>query len=281
MVEKQNRAHNIGTYTLDLPHDHFLDVYQKLYPRYDYILGEIAKIVFEHFPLEDGAIDIGANIGDSAALLRKYHKIPILCIEGVPYFLEFLKRNCANIGEQITIEAAFVGTGEEKIPDSFQPLSGTYSLTSSQTETTTPTLTLSTILERRKEFSRAKLIKIDTDGFDFKIIKSSLNELAKMKPILFFEYDIFFSKEGSAEALETMNLLQDIGYQHFIVYDNFGNFMLSLEGVKKFSDLNTCLLSNKTHHRALYYFDICAFPNTDKGYQIFKEVMDVESRGHV
>jgi hypothetical protein len=104
----QVKEYTVGRTKLLLPADHALDRYQARWKRYDRALGEIARLVWQKYP-NSAAVDIGANVGDSAALINTYHDIPTLCIEGGEAFLPFLRENARRIGAHVAIEAAFVG----------------------------------------------------------------------------------------------------------------------------------------------------------------------------
>src|SRR5271170_3339530 len=100
----------VGRTKLLLPADHAIDAYQARWKRYDRALGEIARLVWGKYP-DYRAIDIGANVGDSAALISTYHDVPTLCIEGTEAFLPFLRENARRIGPHVALEVAFVGDG--------------------------------------------------------------------------------------------------------------------------------------------------------------------------
>ncbi|HEY9615487.1 MAG TPA: FkbM family methyltransferase [Microcoleaceae cyanobacterium] len=276
-----SKPYTIGQYTILLPPDHPLDRYQENWRRYDTALGYIAQTIFQKY-VDSTAIDIGANIGDSAALIRSFADISVLCIEGNPEFLEYLEHNAATIG-RIEIATCFVGQDGEVV-DLEQLVSerGTASIT------TLPTVeqplwfvemhSLNSILQRYPQFQATKLLKIDTDGFDFSILQASVEILSTLQPILYFEYDISFNPQGESEALAAIQSLLAIGYRHFIVYDNFGNYVISLSGdiIPAFRDLNTCLLSNrrKSGTPTIYYLDICAFTTQDT--DLFEQIRTFE-----
>ncbi|MBU4269597.1 FkbM family methyltransferase [Candidatus Dependentiae bacterium] len=275
--------HQIGPYSIKLPSKHALKNYQETFKRYDIALGEIAKIINNKYP-NLTAIDIGANIGDSAALLSKYNNIPTLCIEGNDIFLPILKENTKIIGTHIKIEECFVGPenifiDKEKIKTD----KGTATIVNSIHKTNSSILgkniiqnkSLLTILNSHKKFLNFKLLKIDTDGYDFCIINDSLNIIKKLKPIIFFEYDPSIPQNGDQESIDTINNLISTGYKQFIIYDNFGNFLMSTNNPETFIDLNTYLKSNKKYKQIVYYFDICAFHEED--IDLFKKIKNIES----
>ncbi len=264
------KSYRIGPYSLWLPLEHKLDVYQATWQRYDTALGSIAQVVFDKYPATT-AIDIGANVGDSAALIRSYADVPVLCVEGNPEFVTYLERNAATIG-RLEIAPCFVGSGEAAIGvEQIHSHGGTASIQAPRdlgAGDTIPLKSLATLLQEYPHFQTVKLLKTDTDGFDFAIIAAAIEVIAQLQPVLYFEYDIAFSNSGVTEGLAVLQKLVDIGYDHFLVYDNFGNYLLSLSGQQRqqWVDLNAYLISNrlKSGTPAVFYLDICAFTEHDR-----------------
>ncbi|WP_457831801.1 hypothetical protein, partial [Staphylococcus aureus] len=73
-----------------------------------------------------------------------------------------------------------------------------------------------------------RLIKIDTDGFDFQIIMSSAALLKAIQPVVFYEYAPFERPNGVADGIGSFQTLLQAGYEHFIFYDNFGHYLIHL-----------------------------------------------------
>lgn len=271
-----SKEYSIGPYQIILPPDHLLDGYQSTWLRYDRALGYIAGAVFQKYP-ESSAIDIGANVGDSAALIKQYADIPVLCVEGNPEFLEYLKQNALRIGG-IEIAEYFVGKDGDYVNlERLLSGGGTASIIDAITveeSTVTQTKSLTSIIANYPQFQNSKLLKIDTDGFDFFIIQSSIDVISQLSPVLYFEYDISFDPHGETAGLETIQSLFDIGYEYFIVYDNYGNYLISLSNQEydRFLDLTTYLVSNHRHSGTpvVCYFDICAF--TENDIDLFEEI---------
>ncbi|MBE9227148.1 FkbM family methyltransferase [Phormidium sp. LEGE 05292] len=264
-----SKEYQIGRYHIILPSDHLLDSYQSTWLRYDTALGYIAQAIFQKYP-ESSAIDIGANVGDSAALIKQYSDIPVLCIEGNPNFLEYLKQNAFRIGG-VEIAECFVGKDGELVNlDRLFSSGGTASIVQAidrEGTTVVPTKSLELILSDYPIFKNAKLLKIDTDGFDFYIIETSLEAIEGLAPVIYFEYDISFQNQGEEAGLATIQNLFDIGYEYFMVYDNYGNYLISLshQEYDRFLDLTSYLASNrkKSGTPVVHYFDICAFTEND------------------
>lgn len=262
----QGKEYTIGRTRVLLPADHALDRYQAKWKRYDRALGEIARLVQQKYP-GSAAVDIGANVGDSAALINTYHDIPTLCIEGGEEFLPFLRENARRIGPHVAVEAAFVGDGGSANVYALQSTeAGTAKLVADTDRRGDITVKgLDALLAGAEGFAWPRLIKIDTDGFDFQIIMTSARLLADIKPVLYYEYAPFEQPDGVADGIGSFQALLQAGYRHFIVYDNFGNYLIHLGGdnAAQFVDLNGYLCSNRMNGVAVPYFDICAFVPED------------------
>jgi FkbM family methyltransferase len=263
----------VGRTTLVLPFDHALDQYQRQWNRYDRALGELSRLVWQKYR-NFSAIDVGANVGDSAALISAYHDVNTLCVEGTKIFLPFLIENARRIGPQVMVEYAFVGDGTYKSQLTHQPNSrGSAKLVPNETTgVNVPVKTLRSLIAENALFKTPRLIKIDTDGYDFNIINSSVELLSQLKPVLFYEYAPFERPATLNHGVQSFRSLIEAGYRHFVVYDNFGNFLIHLnqDDIEKFIDLNSYLCSNESFGKAVFYFDICAFAENDK--DVFREL---------
>jgi FkbM family methyltransferase len=274
------KRYQIGRFDLALPANHKLDQYQATWKRYDTALGYIAGMVFQKYP-QSCAIDVGANVGDTAALLRSHTNVPILCVEGSPEFLPFLEQN-ARVISGLEIERCFVGKdGDSVNVERIHSYSGTATVLAALGANTGETVqmqSLATVLEKHTRFQQAKLLKLDTDGFDFAILNQSSGILQILQPVVYFEYDTNVQPEGNTESLGAIQNLFEAGYCHFVVYDNFGNYVISLSGQERdrFVDLNICLASNRriSGTPAIYYYDVCAFTASDR--DLFEQLRQFE-----
>jgi FkbM family methyltransferase len=264
----EEKTYRIGRYELILPADHALDHYQKNWRLYDLVLGDIAQVVFQKYP-DATAIDIGANVGDTAALMCRDQNFPVLCIEGSPLFLSFLRRNLERLPAGIEVAPSLVGPVAGSVSsDNLKEQSGTASLKigGSSTSLLIPVRPLADILMDHPRFLRPRLLKSDTDGSDFDILLSSLDLIRKCRPVLYFEYDPTRRTDGCAVGLQLISELNKVGYQYFLVYDNFGNLMDGIIGdaSERFAHLNRYIMSHVIFGRQIYYLDICACTEQDE-----------------
>jgi FkbM family methyltransferase len=260
------RTYDVSGYELHLLPGTRLDVLQRRWPDYDRALGAISRRVFQRYPLAY-AVDIGANIGDSAALICGGRPVDVLCIEGMPAFLPILRTNAAIIGPHVRIHAGFVGGDGERIElahvsqrQGTGSVARAYREGSANGDGVATARSLNSILAEHSGLGPLKLLKSDTDGSDFKILRESMDVIRREQPVLFFEYDTRRSPDGSHISLDCIDRLIESGYQHFLVYDNFGRLLRSDSRRSCFEDLNRYLEGKKT---AIEYFDICALHRED------------------
>jgi FkbM family methyltransferase len=240
--------------------------YKSAFGLYDTALGDIAAIVRAKYP-DLHAIDVGAYVGDSAALIRASGDIPVLCIEGDRALFSLLAENASRLGPGIAIEQTYVGAdGDSVDPSKIDNLGRTASLVSaSKADGTIPLRSLERILDCHPAFRDAKLLKTDVEGYDFDILRQSIGLIRKVRPVIFFEYAPNFRPDAPDAGLDTIRLLIESSYSDFLYYDNFGNSMAHVKAEQQtlFRDLHNYPASNRKFGTAVYYFDICAFHAED------------------
>jgi FkbM family methyltransferase len=256
-------TYNLHGYDIELPLSHQLPDILKQWPHYSANLGRLAHYV-NHKYADLTFIDIGANVGDSIAIVRELSEFPILCVEGDVNFLEILSKNVQKF-KDVDIAPFFIGDREISISAKSSGIGGTAHLSLLEENDTSATIqmkTLDGILAQHERFASSKMLKIDTDGFDCKIIRGSLDFLRTSKPVIFFEYDPFFLKEQDDDGISIFSLLKENGYSGVIVYDNFGDLMLCLPEIQmeRLEELHLYF----SGRRSLQYYDICVFHSEDR-----------------
>ena len=241
-------------YSLQIPFSHDLPLNMKMFPTYNVNLGEITKIVHQKYA-DLKVIDVGANIGDSVAVMHHEAVVPILCIEGNPKFLKLLEQNAKQF-KDIEIEASFVG--EKSVKVNPQNNLGTAFLEESNDGIMVHTM--QEVISKHPKFATAKLLKIDTDGFDNIIIRASKELLSNAKPIIFFEYDPFYLAKQNEKGIDIFDFLEELNYTSAIVFDNFGFYLttVSLSNKNLLKDLHHYFNRNGS-----IYMDICVVHKDD------------------
>jgi FkbM family methyltransferase len=282
----KNRQYKIGQYEITLPHGHKLDLYQSKYKNYDKKLPKIARLVEIKYGTMS-IVDIGANVGDSAVAFRDACKAALICIEGNPIYFAILEANLSNIPGVVRLVKKFIGEELVEVVGKIISMDGTARIeredvtrSSDFKQTTLNFTTYKEIADTNSDLPEIRLVKTDTDGFDFKIILGSIAEISKNLPILFIEFDPSFSPLNQKdEALIALNALILAGYRHYLIYDNFGNYLISFSesANERFSDLFCFLHQSRRFGGGVFYLDVCCF--SDRDTDIFLQVVERERAG--
>lgn len=245
---------NIWEKDMYIPIFHPLPLYSFLYKNYSTNLGRISSYI-NHKYARFTAVDVGANIGDSATLIRKYSEADIICVEGDKTYLKVLKINLANISKAKILNT-FVGDKNGEVVGELDSDNGTASIDTTKSSAVTKLKTLDSIIVSKK----IKLLKIDTDGFEAKVIRGAKDIVLVNKPVIFFEFDRKSYEKTGESDYKTLNNLYKSGYTMFLVYDNFGNLLSEMILKNHISKPN---FQNKFNYKKVYYYDIAAFHKSD------------------
>jgi FkbM family methyltransferase len=253
-------TYQIGQIPLHIPLSHQLPYYRKALPEYSANIGRIGAAIQKKYP-NLCLIDIGANVGDTAAIVRQYAHYPILCVEGSIAYLALLHSNVDHLAD-VEIEPSFLGGTSGPVAASVRIADGTAYLAMSSLDQGTISLrSLSETIARHPRFASAKLVKSDTDGMDCQIIDGAADYLARARPVLFIEYDPDLTARLGATAIHVFDVLEASDYRYALVYENTGDLMLLLDLHDKrlLRDLDAFFSGRKGGR----YADICAFHTTD------------------
>ena len=255
-----------------IPFSHDLPIIVKNHPTYSTNLARIAKIVNDKYK-NMTFIDIGANVGDSALLIRNEIQSKILCIEGDYSFYITLKKNLASLSNVFSV-MCFVGEESCSICASMNSGFGTGHLEGDNHRSASffEVKTLNDIVNEYRDFSASKMIKIDTDGYDYKILRGAKEFLLSAKPIIFFEYDPYYLQIQGEDDISIFSYLLSLNYRKLMIYDNYGDYLVS-------ADLENTELLKELHYyfsgrKGQSYCDICAFHKDD--IHLFYEAKQLE-----
>ncbi len=252
--------YNLDGTKISLPLSHDLPFNRKTFPQYSANVARIARHVVEKYD-NMTFVDIGANIGDTVAILRNPAHFPILCIEGDEHFFNILKMNVTHL-QDVEIENIFVGNFTGLFTGNIERMKGTARLVQNSSESHKFNMqTLTDILKRHPRFFNSKMIKADTDGFDCLILKSESELLSRIKPVLFFEYDPYLFGLYNDDGYKIFESLQSIGYQFALFYENNGDYLLG-------TDIGNTALIEDIHQfysdrMGKRYCDVCVFHKED------------------
>lgn len=252
-------TYKLWNYKIKIPFSHNLPVVTVSHKNYNTNLPRIAIYVDSKYP-DPSIIDIGANVGDTVALLRSFVDYPITCIEGDAKFFGLLKNNTEQM-KGISYFNSYLGERDEKIAVSIQTVLGTGTI-STKGDSTIETKKLDTLLNDYPDLKQSKLLKIDTDGFDFKIMKGAVELLKSSKPVIFTEFDQNLMKQINEDYNDMFDFFRKLNYEYVIFYDNFGDYLISLNlnEKEKIEDITNYFDNRNTDK----FCDICVFHSDDK-----------------
>jgi FkbM family methyltransferase len=248
----------VGAYKILADEKHPIEEYLNAHKFYSRNLARIAKLMERKYP-RFSIVDVGANIGDTIALLRSAGVNQLVySIEGDPLYFEIMKLNLpqfknaeiflALLGEENKTEQLYINKSE-----------GTGKVATSSSHIQIEKLDDIAI---KHQFEGIKLLKTDTDGFDLKIIRGSFEIIKAQQPVLFFEYDAVFLEEQNENGVDIFLQLKLLGYNKALFYDNYGKLLLSLT-IDNTATILQLYSYMKKREGAFEYFDVCVFHEKD------------------
>jgi len=248
----------VGKRELLMHLSHPLPLYMACVPTYDRTLPRIAAAL-ERKHGRVVAIDVGANIGDSAALLTD--AVPaaqILCIEGSATYFPLLIANVARLS--IRAECLQTYCGDEATASvTVLEHGGTGRLVAGGTPV--PTRTVDEIVDAHPRFASTNLLKVDTDGFDFRVLRGAQRLLRDAQPLVYFELVPDLLRAAGEDPLSIFPLLVSLGYMRGVFYANTG------EEIGPFSIDDTDAIRRRfadIDHKNIFYFDVLALPESER-----------------
>ncbi|HET7735951.1 MAG TPA: FkbM family methyltransferase [Nocardioidaceae bacterium] len=211
---------------LEMPRSHMLPVYARLRPTYGQNLVELAAGLKDAAPDEPLLVmDVGANIGDSALQMIARTDAHVLCVEGDPYWVRYLRRNVGST-PGVVVEEVLLAPDDADLSDA-SPVrvhGTTRFVTDASGERAQPVVTASTLRRRHPEFDGLRLLKSDTDGFDPVLVPAVARAWQDARPVLFFEFDPVLARvAGNDDPGRLWDDLAALGYDRLAVWDNIGD----------------------------------------------------------
>ena len=215
--------------TLVMPLSHDLPLYLARFPLYSGNLARLASACADVYP-DLAVVDVGANVGDSLAFVCRAPVTEVLCVEGDPIYLKFLRTNAAGVGDRVTIAPVLLGATTCEFDAPFVTSQGTggFRTLSGGVSAALRTATLDDLLADRPLGGRFKLLKSDTDGFEAHVLQGATRSVRRHRPALFLEYHPHLLATNGSDGLQLLKMLRNDSYSGAVVYDNFGDLLVTL-----------------------------------------------------
>ena len=223
-------------------------------PYYDSILPRICSFLKENQGYLT-MIEIGANIGDTVSLITDKTSGEFLLIEPSDKFFPLLLKNTLKIAnthcEKIIIDET-VSFSDSRLVT----YSGTARVSAEKTDSKgLDKISLDNFVEKFPAFLRTNMLKIDTDGYDYKVLRSAARLLDSAKPALFFELSPLHLSYYGEEPFSIFDFLSAKGYEKVLFYDNTGYPLIFI----KTCDIEYIRqILNYSYIKGNIYFDVLA-----------------------
>lgn len=255
------KRYPFGRFLLDIPDDHKIVSIHREAAFYDRAFGFIIEAIAACSP-KATLLDIGGNIGDTAAFFATYAPNPIVSVEGNPAFTAFFKSNMRHLGEQVSLIEKFIRTdalAELQLAYSGGEGTGVLSVSENGSLDDESFMSIDALLA---EVGPLSLIKSDTDGMDGFIIADMI-EKAPETP-LFFECDTTVTTMVDA-GNPWPGVFDRLDDYYVLIFDNQGlpmfvaenNAAQSLKDLSGYVHLQRCV-----HPVRIHYLDVWAFPRS-------------------
>lgn len=260
---KITRTAKVGNFLIDMPGNNPQISTYKYEPDANSQLARLSVCIANKYPALT-VLDIGANVGDTIAVIKTALDIPVIGVEGDDISYGFLEKNTRQFNN-ITLIKQFLGEKKQTMQVALEK--GGWNTTLVPSETSGQQLHLQTLdevlAERGLLNSTLKLLKVDTEGFDTIILRGSFGLIEQQKPVIYFEYNKSNMDAIHEDGLATLLSLEKFGYHTIVFFDNRGRYMLSLP-------MHQQELIRQVHHYAdeknseIAYYDVCLFHDEDK-----------------
>ncbi len=268
-VEQKPVQFTFCDYPLEVPSGHvllgFFDPRSRLYQPYRET-GFVKIIQSLQGQNRGGAvIDIGANVGDTCAIVHRHSTLNILSVEASDFFFPYLARNIERLfKDRAVARHAFVVTTPNEAPKGLYHWGGTAKPIDAPFSESCSAVSIAELMASVDEIA---LLKIDIDGPDVDLILAALDSANPQFPI-YFEYDGAGDRPETlrADCAKLVALLRKsaaAGYVSAFLWDDPGRFFGLIDVRSHASIINAVNYMGHFRHRSIYGYDICLVHQSD------------------
>ena len=260
---KKSKIAVVGKYKVKMPGNNTLLRTYMLYPEINSHLGRLALEIANKYT-DAAIVDVGANVGDTIAVIKSFCDTPILGIEGDEQSFRYLEQNTKQFSD-VLISKTFLGETDRKIKVKLCKEGTNTSVI--PTEHGSQEITLKSLdrLLSEPQFTKFnfKLIKTDTEGFDTIILRGAKKSISHFKPVLFFEYNPENMIAINEDGFSTLLSFTLFGYNQVVFFDRMGKLLLSttLSNKEILTNLHNYISSAGN---LITFYDVCVFHLEDQ-----------------
>ncbi|OOQ58075.1 FkbM family methyltransferase [Mucilaginibacter pedocola] len=233
------------------------------YKEYGASLTRLTTVLNKHFAGLT-AIDIGANQGDSVALIKSGADVPVISVEGDGTLAELYAQNTAQFSN-VQLVKTFLSEDGLDMDCTFTKVGHNLTIVptvAGKDTTLTKFSSVDNLYQSGIFNSTCKLLKVDTEGFDLKIIRGGAKFISEIKPAILFEFNRENLEVVEPDPYSIFPWLLNHGYNTILFYESDGRFMFSSTLDKqRFMKQMFDYVDGK--NARIYYLDIIVFHADD------------------
>ncbi|TFF40869.1 FkbM family methyltransferase [Mucilaginibacter psychrotolerans] len=266
----------VGNFELQLSNGNGLKECYWYSKEYGASLTRLTSVLNNHF-LHLSAVDIGANQGDSVALIKTGADVPVISVEGDGMLAESYASNTAQF-KNVQLIKTFLSDRNVEMDCTFTKVGHNLTIVPSKksnSSTLTKFSSIDYLYQNKVLNDSCKLLKIDTEGFDLKIIRGGDKFIASVKPAILFEFNRENLEVVETDPFSIFPWLHNHNYNTILFYESDGRFMFSSTlSNQKFMKQMFDYVDGK--NAKIYYMDIIAFHADDD--KVADELIAVEEQ---
>lgn len=211
------------------------------------------------------AIDIGANVGDSCAIIHRLGSLSILCLEASDFFFPYLEANIRrHFADRARARQAFVLAGAGDAPIGLYHVAGTARPVAQPGTESSGAITMAQVLEQA---GQTALLKIDVDGLDLALVNAALDHGQTGYPI-YFELELAGEtldqvRAYGAQAQALFTKAAATGYTAAYLWDDAGRFHGRIATGDAGAITNVLNYLGQFQHRPVWGFDVALLHRDD------------------
>lgn len=259
---------NVYGRSMRMPAEHPLPSLLHGYPQYNRALAlGVSVLASSSSDRSQTVIDVGANIGETVAVIDQIvSEVFYLCIEADQDIARICKLNHRD-NPRVQVEQCFIGEQEGalvRLEDDGRANPSTKLVDpagSGEASSYNRLVRLDTVATPFAEaHGGLSLIKVDTEGYDFSVLRSGSSLISRYKPALYFEWYPDLLIGLNEQVWDGFDYLKALGYEHFVFFSAQGNYYCHLSNPDHFT-LHS-LAATARQNKNLLYFDV--FASTDE-----------------
>lgn len=252
----------VGKFLIEMPGYNPQLINYHLYPDLNIQLARLAATIAKKYPGMT-VIDVGANVGDTIAVLKTVIDLPVIAIEGDDVSFAYLEKNTKQF-TNIKLIKTYLGEYSREVKVSMEKSGwNTTLIPDTEGEKQISFKTLDEVITSHEPVQRElKLLKVDVEGFDTIVLRGATGIIEQHSPVLFFEYNRANMIAIKEDGLSTIFSFRNYGYQKIAFFDHKGTLLLAtdLQNEEVITYLHEYV---STKNNLVGYFDICVFHETD------------------